>query len=199
VRELTSDLLPSRLAGASLRQLRTSSESEDRTDASQPSRDHFVSSPMPFTARTEDEEETIGHQRSESRPLLSPATSSFSNRSQDVPRESPSKLRSAIKHLRPARAGLKRRPTAVRIMEPGENQGQRFGYSHDGPPLHDVNKATNLGERTPLIKSGVKPDIRRTAEDVAKSMQVEVGLGRMVELGLPLIMSVQLRDSEEEW
>jgi hypothetical protein len=78
-------------------------------------------------------------------------------------------------------------------MEPDENQGQRFGYSHDGPPLHDVNKATtNLGERTPLIKSGVKPDIRRTAEDVANSMQVEVGLGRMVELGLPLIMSVQL-------
>jgi hypothetical protein len=77
-------------------------------------------------------------------------------------------------------------------MEPNENQGQRLGYSHDGPPLHDVNKATNLGERTPLIKSGVKPDIRRTAEDVAKSMQVEVGLGRMVELGLPLIMPVQL-------
>jgi hypothetical protein len=148
---------------------------------------------MPFTAHIEDEEEAIGHQRSESRPLLSPAASSFSHRSQDPPRGSPSKLRSAMNHLRPVRAGLKRRPTAVRIMEPDENQGQRFGYSHDGPPLHDVNKATtNLGERTPLIKSGVKPDIRRTAEDVANSMQVEVGLGRMVELGLPLIMSVQL-------
>jgi putative membrane protein len=147
---------------------------------------------MPFTAYVEDEEEAIGYQRSESRPLLSPAASSFSHRSQDAPRGSPSKLRSAMNHLRPVRAGLKRRPTAVRIMEPNENQGQRFGYSHDGPPLHDVNKATtNLGERTPLIKSGVKPDIRRTAEDVAKSMQVEVGLGRMVELGLPLIMSVQ--------
>jgi hypothetical protein len=73
-------------------------------------------------------------------------------------------------------------------MAPDENQGQRMGYSHDGPPLHDVNKAPNMGERTPLIKPGVKPDIRRTAEDVAKSMQVEVGLGRMVELGLPLIM-----------
>jgi hypothetical protein len=93
-----------------------------------------------------------------------------------------------MNHLRPVRAGLKRRPTAVRIMDPNENQGQRMGYSRDGPPLHDVHKATNLGERTPLIKSGVKPDIRRTAEDVAKSMQVEVGLGRMVELGLPLIM-----------
>jgi hypothetical protein len=93
-----------------------------------------------------------------------------------------------MNHLRPVRAGLKRRPTAVRIMDPNENQGHRMGYSRDGPPLHDVNKATNLGERTPLIKSGVKPDIRRTAEDVAKSMQVEVGLGRMVELGLPLIM-----------
>lgn len=73
-------------------------------------------------------------------------------------------------------------------MTPDENHDPMMGYSHDGPPLHDVNRASDLGERTPLIKSGVKPDIRRTAEDVAKSMQVEVGLGRMVELGLPLIM-----------
>jgi len=76
-------------------------------------------------------------------------------------------------------------------MTADENHRQ-YNYGHDGPPLHDVNQASDLDERTPLIKPGVKPDIRRTAEDVAKSMQVEVGLGRMVELGLPLIMYVQL-------
>jgi hypothetical protein len=70
-----------------------------------------------------------------------------------------------------------------------------LGYGQDGGPLHDVNRASDVGivgERTPLIKIGVKPDIRRTAEDVERSRtavkQVEVGLGKMVELGLPLIM-----------
>jgi putative membrane protein len=49
-----------------------------------------------------------------------------------------------------------------------------------------------MDERTPLIKPGVKPDVRRTPEDVrvaAKTIKrAEIGLGRMVELGLPLIM-----------
>jgi hypothetical protein len=61
-------------------------------------------------------------------------------------------------------------------------------YGHDRPPLHDVN------ERTPLIKAGVTPDIRRTAEDVERSrtalMSAGGGIGKMVELGLPLIMWV---------
>ena len=43
-----------------------------------------------------------------------------------------------------------------------------------------------------MIKAGVTPDIRRTAEDVERSIdavkQVEIGLGKMVQLGLPLIM-----------
>jgi hypothetical protein len=133
----------------------------------------------------------------QSRPLLSPATSAFSHRSQgEHNRASPSKLRSAFNQFRPARAGLKRRPTAVRIMSPSEEQGRGFSIKKDKPPLHDVNKVPNLGERTPLIKPGVRPDIRRTAEDVERSItaikQVEVGLGKMVELGLPLIMSVHL-------
>jgi hypothetical protein len=105
---------------------------------------------------------------------------------------SPSKLRSAINHLRPTRpnrAGLKRRPTAVRILLPSEPQ-RESSRSRDRPPLHDVN------ERTPLIKVGVTPDIRRTAEDVErsrtalKSAGVGGGIGKMVELGLPLIMQV---------
>lgn len=49
-----------------------------------------------------------------------------------------------------------------------------------------------MDERTPLIKPGVKPDVRRTPEDVRVAAETikraEIGLGRMVELGLPLIM-----------
>lgn len=151
---------------------------------------------MPFGSIGEDEEASLGV-AGQSRPLLSPATSSFSHRSQEAPvRASPSKLRSAMNHLQPARAGLKRRPTSVRIMSPSEEQGRGFSFRKDKPPLHDVNKVPGVGERTPLIKSGVKPDIRRTAEDVERSItavkQVEIGLGKMVELGLPLIMSVLL-------
>jgi hypothetical protein len=78
---------------------------------------------------------------------------------------------------------------------------RNHGYGQDGGPLHDVNRASDVGivgERTPLIKVGVKPDIRRTAEDVERSRtavkQVEVGLGKMVELGLPLIMYVEGND-----
>jgi putative membrane protein len=193
---LRLDLLPPRLAGASIRQLRTSSSSDDDTDTPVRFIDPFVASPMPFGSIGEDDEEaSLGVERIQSRPLLSPATSSFSHRSQEGQnRASPSKLRSAFNQFRPARAGLKRRPTAVRIMSPSEEQGRGFSFKKDKPPLHDVNKVPNLGERTPLIKPGVKPDIRRTAEDVERSItavkQVEVGLGKMVELGLPLIMSV---------
>jgi hypothetical protein len=47
-----------------------------------------------------------------------------------------------------------------------------------------------------LIKAGVTPDIRRTAEDVERSrtalMSAGGGIGKMVELGLPLIMWVVL-------
>ena len=126
-------------------------------------------------------------------PLLSPATSHFSTHSHDsIPKSSPGKIRSAIEHLRPVRAGLKRRPTNVRIVLPEDEENcplphrPRYSGGQDHPPLHEVT----ANERTPLIKPGVTPDIRRTAEDVERSMQVEVGLGKMVQLGLPLIMCV---------
>lgn len=130
-----------------------------------------------------------------SQSLLSPAPSSFSAHSHDSFSHSPpSRLRSALDHLKPSRGGLKRRPTAVRIVLPDHEEDCPLPHNgrtvHDLPPLHDVTPS----ERTPLIKPGVKPDIRRTAEDVERSKdavkQVEVGLGKMVELGLPLIMCV---------
>lgn len=71
---------------------------------------------------------------------------------------------------------------------------RQYGFhrdlSRDRAPLHDAT--VDMTERTPLIKAGVKPDIRRTPGDVERSLQLmrddKVGLGRMVELGLPLIM-----------
>jgi putative membrane protein len=52
--------------------------------------------------------------------------------------------------------------------------------------LSSSKSTTTLNERTPLIKSGVRPDIRRTNDDVDR--QSVAGLGRLVEVGLPLIM-----------
>lgn len=151
-----------------------------------------MSSPIPISpnSHVHDEEAHIG---SSSRPLLSPSPSHVSAQSHD---SHPGKLRSALDHLRPTRAGLKRRPTNVRIVlpdgtDPDDDRAplaQAHGRSRDHPPLHEVTAS----ERTPLIKPGVTPDIRRTAEDVERSRdavkQVEIGLGKMVELGLPLIM-----------
>lgn len=47
-------------------------------------------------------------------------------------------------------------------------------------------------EATPLIKPGVKPDVRRTASDVLTTEELlknrDTGMGSMIELGLPLMM-----------
>ena len=165
---------------------------------------------MPMSPRSQADEEASLGLGLPPQPLLSPSTSHFSTHSthshESAPRPgaSPNKLRSAFENLRPVRAGLKRRPTNVRIILPEDEDDcplphpnrSRPRYSggpggtngeQDHPPLHDVTP----NERTPLIKPGVTPDIRRTAEDVDRSMQVEVGLGKMVQLGLPLIMSVE--------
>jgi hypothetical protein len=70
-------------------------------------------------------------------------------------------------------------------------------HAHDRTlPPHMVGVSDGgkkrMDERTPLIKPGVKPDVRRTPEDVRVAAETikraEIGLGRMVELGLPLIM-----------
>jgi putative membrane protein len=47
-----------------------------------------------------------------------------------------------------------------------------------------------------LIKAGVKPDLRKSGDEGDSGTKLmkraEAGLGRMVELGLPLIMYVNL-------
>lgn len=73
-----------------------------------------------------------------------------------------------------------RRPTAVRVRPVLEVEVKNTTY------LSSSKSTTTLNERTPLIKSGVRPDIRRTNDDVDR--QSVAGLGRLVEVGLPLIM-----------
>jgi len=97
-------------------------------------------------------------------------------------------------HGRPA---VKRRPTAVRVLVP-----ERFRNGPSEPTQGDPRESRRIAtlkrrrnrpnERTPLIKAGVKPDVRKSVDDAQVTMDVmrraEIGLGRMVELGLPLIM-----------
>jgi putative membrane protein len=178
VKLMSKGLLPPRLAGSPLRRI-------DKPKVSDP----FAASPIPMSPKSQaDEEASLGLPP---QPLFSPSTSQFSTHSHDsIPKSSPGKLRAAFEHLRPVRAGLKRRPTNVRIVLPEDQEDcplphpTRGSGAHDRPPLHEVT----ANEHTPLIKPGVTPDIRRTAEDVERSMQVEVGLGKMVQLGLPLIL-----------
>lgn len=77
----------------------------------------------------------------------------------------------------------KRRPTAVRVAE------DRYDHqsTHERSSPRSIRPSANT-ERTPLIKAGVKPDIRWTGPATGERQNAEIGLGRMVELGLPLIM-----------
>ena len=93
---------------------------------------------------------------------------------------------------------LKRRPTAVRVVSPDRYTDEpiSLGTHREIPEDPHRLKADKLrqkaNERTPLIKAGVIPDLRKSVDDAQPTMDVvqraEVGLGRMVELGLPLIM-----------
>lgn len=101
---------------------------------------------------------------------------------------------------------LKRRPTAVRVLVPdellasdGEGQyglglGHQHGHAH--AHRHREKLKDRISERTPLIKAGVKPDLRKSGDEGDSGTKLmkraEAGLGRMVELGLPLIMYVNL-------
>jgi putative membrane protein len=79
-----------------------------------------------------------------------------------------------------------RRPTAVRVR----------------PTITEKKSTTSSGnssanERTPLIKSGVRSDLRRTHHDVdTQTSSLESAhrdkLGRMVEVGLPLIIAHEI-------
>ena len=196
-------LLPPRLAGSSLKHLRRSSAS-DVVPASPlsvaslgPVHAKFPGSASPFA----DEEAMLGLPGSASLPhraglgsgLRSPSPSHASLRSHqsEAPRSPLSRFRPHFTHP------LKRRPTAVRVVVPDEyrdHEGSAEDHEREDrthhASLHGTSRA-NATERTPLIKAGVKPDYRNSVDEtqaMAVMRRAEVGLGRMVELGLPLIM-----------
>ena len=79
-------------------------------------------------------------------------------------------------------APLTRRPTAVRVLVTDE-------YRYYEPPPSLIRQSAT--ETTPLIKTDETPDVREADAPGRLVRRAEVGLGRMVELGLPLIMCVR--------
>jgi len=139
-----------------------------------------------------DEEATLGltpsrSQRKQGRGLNSPSLGSMRSHASDTPLSPFSHS-----HGRP----FKRRPTAVRVLSPerfrDDSHRRVVGHHGDVAGRSTLKRRRKPSERTPLIKAGVKPDLRKSIDDTQATMDVmrraEVGLGRMVELGLPLIM-----------
>ncbi|KAK4685258.1 ion channel-forming bestrophin family protein, partial [Tremellales sp. Uapishka_1] len=94
----------------------------------------------------------------------------------------PSTPRSRWSLRRKKGEGIKRRPAAVRVVSAEEMRPNR-------------KQDMLITERTPLIKPGVTPDLRKAGTgDGPKEMarRAELGLGRMIELGLPLIIAHEI-------
>ncbi|TXT16028.1 hypothetical protein VHUM_00531 [Vanrija humicola] len=125
-----------------------------------------------------DEEENIGGSGSSS-PRKRAASKSFP--ASPNKQETPSLWIGGEKKKKPA----SRRPTAVRVRPVLEVE-----VNNTGSYLSSSKSTTTLNERTPLIKPGVRPDIRRTNDDVDR--QSVAGLGRLVEVGLPLIIAHEI-------
>ncbi|OCF37198.1 hypothetical protein I316_01105 [Kwoniella heveanensis BCC8398] len=181
-------LLPPRLGGTEIGRLRSAVSNPKLQEDAQRG---LTSSPRSLSPSLQghDEESLLGLQQSMSQPfspspsmdnlVLSPtAKSSLDNGG------SPSGLRAKIK--RPFGGALKTRPTAVRVVVPD------YSYRDEPPPSLTTGRntaTTRATERTPLIKKGVKPD-RLTSAEVTQ--RAEIGLGRMVELGLPLMIAHEI-------
>ena len=121
----------------------------------------------------------------------SPSHASLRSHRSETPRSLLSRFRPHFTHP------LKRRPTAVRVVVPDEyrdHEGSAEDHEREDRTHHaslNGKSRANATERTPLIKAGVKPDYRKSVDEtqaMAVMRRAEVGLGRMVELGLPLIM-----------
>ena len=138
----------------------------------------------PSSAR-DDEEALLGLHASKQVLTGSPFTASTeqSPSSKSSVRGQQTRGNSVLQQSRPdRRVGLKWRPTAVRVII------AEVKHAHELSPSLVRTRAT---ESTPLIKAGVTPDLRKTMYDggaPADVQRAEQGLGRMIELGLPLIM-----------
>ncbi|WVQ73276.1 hypothetical protein IAR50_002844 [Cryptococcus sp. DSM 104548] len=183
-----SGLLPPRLANSQLSDLKPS------IPLLQPLPEENIQSPSYAPAVTgspksiaselgdtkEDEESSVGLFRASIAPNrpISPSPSLGG-----IVSKAPS-LRS-ISGSRP-RALVKRRPTAVRVVVPDDTAENQSSSSQAQSRSQSRTRQGRLDERTPLIKPGVKPD---PATTLGVQKRAEMGLGRMVELGLPLIIA----------
>ncbi|WVQ85081.1 hypothetical protein IAT38_007245 [Cryptococcus sp. DSM 104549] len=196
-------LLPARLAGSDLKRLRSAAPVPFPTSTFSTD---LTGSPVPLSPtipQGEDEESLLGLHRPLPSPgaLVSPSPSlgglvaSPASRDTPAPRSERTTSFSGSTGARARKpsgpAGLKRRPTAVRIILPDEYTEVNPSLT-DGRGLSVLQERAGSGgrervdERTPLIKAGVKPD---PLTSMGLVQRAEVGLGRMVELGLPLIIA----------
>ena len=87
-----------------------------------------------------------------------------------------------------------RRPSSVRVVLPDPSTSVSSTTPAAQHQMRQAEGMPPITERTPLISAGVRPDLRKTMSDAdPKKIEVvraQVGLGRMVELGLPLVMWV---------
>ncbi|WVQ96476.1 hypothetical protein IAU59_003581 [Kwoniella sp. CBS 9459] len=189
-------LLPPRLGGTEINRLRSALSNPTLDEDAHPNdqnqtQDGFTSSPKSLSpsVQAHDEESLLGLQQSMSQPFSpSPSMNNLvhsptgrSNSNTDT-----GGIKARIK--RPFGGALKRRPTAVRVVV-----SDNYTYRDEPPPCLTTGRTTVTGrstERTPLIKKGVKPDRLTLATVVAQ--RAEVGLGRMVELGLPLMIAHEI-------
>ncbi|WVF68960.1 hypothetical protein IAT40_003734 [Kwoniella sp. CBS 6097] len=190
-------LLPPRLGGTDINRLRSAISDPKLLEDAQPSpQAGLTSSPKSLSPspsiQAHDEESLLGLQQSLSQPFSpSPSMDNLvpsptAKSSYDNAGGGGVGIRAKIK--RPFGGVLKRRPTAVRVLVP------EYSYRDDPPPSLTTGRTTaamtsRTNERTPLIKKGVKPD-RLTSAGVAQ--RAELGLGRMVELGLPLMIAHEI-------
>ena len=84
-----------------------------------------------------------------------------------------------------------RRPSTVRVVLPGSTTA---GSSATQDEMKQIEGMPPDTESTPLISAGVRPNPRKTISDADARKtfmsRARLGLGRMVELGLPLVMWV---------
>lgn len=148
---------------------------------------HLSSSPNAYDDHEIDEETSLGLVSSS--PIVAPGQSGSSNRWRTANNSSShGRVSAALKEGPCVGTGLKRRPTAIRIIVADHDaNGKRSG-------LFSGNREENgkVDERTPMIKTRVKSG---PLISLGEPGGAEIGLGKMVQLGLPLIIAHEISRS----
>ncbi|WWC88528.1 uncharacterized protein L201_003439 [Kwoniella dendrophila CBS 6074] len=199
-------LLPAKLAGTDIKRLKsTISDFSLRRQSAHPTQGNYseevTNSPGTMTPALttgitegrngEDEESLIGVDPTT--PLSpSPSMNNLVIQSPQVYSSEHGIMQNKPNYPRNMSSGLKRRPTAVRVLAAGDYHRSAIEEDITSTMSRRINvsgtgngKERSTDERTPLIKKGVKPD-------TGLVRSAETGLGRMVEVGLPLIIAHEI-------